>query len=86
MVKEIERYGIPIVHMATISTISQSVGANRIVPTVAIPYPTGNPELSEQNELAIRHDLVEAAVELLGTEITGSCESAHHFRRIFPFI
>lgn len=72
MVKEIERYGIPIVHMATISTISQSVGANRIVPTVAIPYPTGNPELSEQNELAIRHDLVKAAVELLGTEITES--------------
>ena len=72
MVKEIERFGIPIVHMATISTISQSVGANRIVPTVAIPYPTGNPELSEKNELAIRHDLVEAAIELLGTEISES--------------
>ncbi|NLB23521.1 MAG: glycine/betaine/sarcosine/D-proline family reductase selenoprotein B, partial [Clostridium sp.] len=45
MVKEIERFGIPIVHMATIITISQSVGANRIVPTVAIPHPTGDPAM-----------------------------------------
>jgi glycine/betaine/sarcosine/D-proline reductase family selenoprotein B len=49
MVKEIERYGIPIVHMATITTISESVGANRIVPTVAIPHPVGNPGLNSED-------------------------------------
>ena len=35
MVKEIERAGIPVVHMCTVVPISLTVGANRIVPTVA---------------------------------------------------
>ena len=70
MVKEIERYGIPIVHMSTITTISESVGANRIVPTIAIPYPVGNPDLPEQEEYDLRKDLVKRAVESLGTEVT----------------
>lgn len=69
MVKEIERYGIPIVHMATITTISESVGANRIVPTVAIPYPVGNPDL-EGKEGEIREKLTERAVESLHEEVT----------------
>lgn len=70
MVKEIERYGIPIVHMATITTISVSVGANRIVPTVAIPYPVGNPKLDPENELELRRSLVKKALKALSTEIT----------------
>lgn len=71
MVKEIERYGIPIVHMATIITISQSVGANRIVPTVAIPHPTGNPSLERAAEEKLRMGLVERAVEALGKDVDG---------------
>ena len=70
MVKEIERYGIPIVHMATITTISQSVGANRIVPTVAIPHPVGNPSLSPKGELELRQSLVKKALHALNTEIS----------------
>jgi glycine reductase len=70
MVKEIERYGIPIVHMATITTISESVGANRIVPTVAIPHPVGNPALSPEDEYALRKELVGRALQALATEIT----------------
>lgn len=71
MVKEIERYGIPIVHMATITTISESVGANRIVPTVAIPYPVGNPSLDDK-EAAMREELTERAVDSLHKEVTES--------------
>jgi betaine reductase len=70
MVKEIERYGIPIVHMATITTISQSVGANRIVPTVAIPHPVGNPNLSKEGEIELRRNLVKKALDALHTEVT----------------
>ena len=70
MVKEIERYGIPIVHMATITTISESVGANRIVPTIAIPYPVGNPELPTEEELELRRRMVKSAVDALATEVT----------------
>lgn len=68
MVKEIEKYGIPIVHMATITTISQSVGANRIVPTVSIPYPVGNPDLGEK-EGDLRMKMVKKALEALSTEV-----------------
>jgi betaine reductase len=70
MVKEIERYGIPIVHMATITTISESVGANRIVPTVAIPHPVGNPQLNADDEHALRKALVKKALDGLATEIS----------------
>jgi glycine reductase len=70
MVKEIERYGIPIVHMATITTISESVGANRIVPTVAIPHPVGNPALKPEDEKTLRKAMVKRAVDALATEIT----------------
>ena len=70
MVKEIERYGIPIVHMATITTISESVGANRIVPTVAIPHPVGNPSLKPEDEKTLRKAMVKRAVDALATEIS----------------
>lgn len=74
MVKEIERYGIPIVHMATITTISKSVGANRIVPTIAIPHPVGNPDLPAEEELALRRKMVKTALEALSTEVTEPTE------------
>lgn len=70
MVKEIERYGIPIVHMATITTISESVGANRIVPTVAIPHPVGKPSLPPEGELELRRSLVKKALDALATHVT----------------
>ena len=69
MVKEIERYGIPIVHMSTITTISESVGANRIVPTIAIPHPVGDPSLSEQEEHDLRKDLVDRALDSLSKDV-----------------
>jgi betaine reductase len=74
MVKEIERYGIPIVHMATITTISSSVGANRIVPTIAIPYPVGNPTLTPADELSVRRGLVDRALTALTTPVDGPTE------------
>ena len=55
--------------MATITTICESVGANRIVPTIAIPYPVGNPKVSKNEEQCIRENLVAKAIEALGTKI-----------------
>jgi glycine reductase len=56
--------------MATIITISQSVGANRIVPTVAIPHPTGDPAMERSNEEKLRMDMVERAVYALSQPVT----------------
>jgi glycine reductase len=71
MVKEIERAGIPVVHMCTVVPISLTVGANRIVPTVAIPHPLGNPALAPQEEKQLRRRLVQRALVALQTEVEG---------------
>lgn len=60
---------MPVVHMASIVPISQSVGANRIIPTVAIPHPLGDPNLSTENEKVLRRELVEKALTALETEV-----------------
>jgi glycine reductase len=69
MVKEIERTGIPVVHMCTVVPISLTVGANRIVPTIAIPYPLGDPAVSLEEEKSIRRNLVKKALKALETEV-----------------
>ena len=69
MVKEIERAGIPVVHMCTVTPISMTVGANRIDPTIAIPHPLGNPALTLEEEKTIRRKLVSRALEALTTEV-----------------
>ena len=56
--------------MSTITTISESVGANRIVPTIAIPYPVGNPNLPKDEEYKLRKILVDRALKALSTEVT----------------
>ncbi len=70
MVKEIERAGIPVVHVCTVTPISMTVGANRIVPAVAIPYPLGNPKLTATEEFALRKRLVEQALMSLTKPVT----------------
>jgi glycine reductase len=71
MVKEIERAGVPVVHMCTVVPISLTVGANRIVPTVAIPHPLGDPNLEPAEEKKLRRNLVEKALKALTTEVDG---------------
>ena len=69
MAKEIERAGIPVVHICSIITISQTVGANRIVPAVAIPHPLGNPKLLPHEERELRRNLLLKALAALQTPI-----------------
>ena len=69
MVKEIERAGLPVVHVCTVVPISLTVGANRIVPAVAIPHPLGNPSLEPAEEKHLRRGLVEKALHALTVEV-----------------
>jgi len=71
MVKEIERVGIPVVHLCTVTPISLTVGANRIVPTIAIPHPLGDPKLTAAKEKALRSRILDTALEALTTEVGG---------------
>ena len=70
MVKEIERAGIPVVHICTVVPISLTVGANRIVPAIAIPHPLGNPSMDKGEEYKLREDIVKKALEALTTEVS----------------
>ena len=70
MVKAIEAFGIPVVHICTIVPISQTVGANRIVPAVAIPYPLGDPAKTPDEEKKIRRAILEKAIKVLQTPIS----------------
>jgi betaine reductase len=71
MVKELERAGLPTVHVCTIVPISLTVGANRIVPAVAIPHPLGNPALSKDKEKALRREIVLKALNALTKNVDG---------------
>ncbi len=70
MVKEIEKTGIPVVHICTVVPISLTVGANRIVPAVAIPHPLGNPKLAEADEQKLRWEIVEKALTAFTTPVS----------------
>ena len=67
--KEIKRAGIPVVHVCTVTPISMTVGANRIVPAIAIPHPLGNPALTPEEEYNLRKKIVNRALEALTTEV-----------------
>ena len=59
------------VHICTVTPISMTVGANRLVPAIAIPHPLGNPSLDKEEEKALRRKIVEKALTALTTEIDG---------------
>ncbi len=65
MVKEIDRVGIPVTHICTVVPISVTIGANRIVPAIGIPYPMGDPTLGEKKSYEIRENLVLRALKAL---------------------
>jgi len=71
MVKEIERVGIPVVHICTVVPISLTIGANRIIPAIGIPYPLGDPTKTPEKSKAIRRELVTRAIKALQTPIEG---------------
>jgi len=71
MTREIERVAqIPVAQIATIVPIMLTVGANRIVPGVAIPHPVGNPEAGLEEDKKTRRKLVRRALKALQTEIS----------------
>lgn len=69
MVKEFERSGFPIVQMCNLIPVAKTVGANRIVPTISIPYPLGDPSTSKEEQWKLRYHRVGVALDALATDI-----------------
>ncbi|MBP1853783.1 glycine reductase [Clostridioides mangenotii] len=69
MVREFEKAGFPIVQMCNLVPVAKTVGANRIVTTVSIPYPMGDPTKSKEEQYKLRYDIIQTALDALTTEI-----------------
>ena len=70
MVKEFERAGFTIVQMCNLIPVATTVGANRMVPTISIPYPLGDPNTSKEEQWKLRYHRVGVALDALATDIT----------------
>ena len=69
MAKEIERVGLPAALICAIVPIALTVGANRIIRAVAIPHPTGDPNVRKEEEIEIRKNLLRKALNALASKI-----------------
>ena len=69
MVKEFERAGFPIVQLCNLIPVAKTVGANRIVTTISIPYPLGDPGTTKEEQWKLRYHRVKVAIESLATDI-----------------
>ncbi len=69
MTREIEKAGITIVQMANLIPVSKTVGVNRLVPTISIPYPLGDPSTSVEEQFKLRYHRVGVALDALTTDI-----------------
>jgi len=69
MVKEFERAGFPIVQMCNLIPVAKTVGSNRIVPTISIPYPLGDPNTTKEEQWKLRYHRVGVALDALATDI-----------------
>lgn len=69
MVKEIERAGITIVHVANMTAVAQSIGSNRILKAYSIPAAMADFNESPEVQKQQRYKLMSRALEVLNTDI-----------------
>jgi len=55
--------------MANLIPVAKTVGSNRMVPTISIPYPLGDPSTSSEEQWKLRYHRVGVALGALETEI-----------------
>lgn len=60
---------MPIVQMCNLVPVAMTVGSNRIVPTISIPYPLGDPNTSKEEQYKLRYSRTKLALETLATDI-----------------
>jgi betaine reductase len=71
MAKEIERTGIPVAYVTTLTSLAEENRANRIVAGVRIPHPLGNPSMTTDNEWTLRMTLTRFALDALTAPVEG---------------
>ncbi len=69
MVKEIERTGITVVHVANMFAVAQSIGSNRILKGYSIAAAMADLNADPQVQKQQRYDLMCKALKVLNTDI-----------------
>ena len=70
MVKEIEKTNIPVAFITNMTPVAQVIGANRIIPGIAIKNPCCNPELPEEDQSRMKREYIDRALKALSTDVT----------------
>jgi len=65
LVKELEKAGLPTVHVCSIVSVAQMIGSNRIVQARSIVHPLGDPDLNPESERLMRRAVIEKALNEL---------------------
>ena len=55
--------------MCNLLPVAKTTGANRIVPTISIPYPLGDPKTSAEEQHRLRYYRVGVALQALESDI-----------------
>ena len=69
MVKEIERTGITVVHVANMTAVAQSIGSNRILKAYSIPGAMADLGASPEIQKEQRYKLMARALEVANIDI-----------------
>jgi len=71
MVKEIDKVGIPVVHITAMTPIAQVTGSNRIIHGVTINNPCSDVDLPAEQQKNMQKKFVARALKAISTDITG---------------
>jgi glycine reductase len=64
-VKELERAGIPTVHICNLTLVASTVGSPRICPASSILHPLGKVDLQMEREKEFRKQALKSALQML---------------------
>ena len=65
MTRELERAGLPIVHITNLIMISEGIGPRRIMKGNSVVHVLGDPSVPRESELKYRKRLVAQALDML---------------------
>lgn len=70
MVIEIEKAGIATAHITNMTAVAKGIGSPRIIPGVAITSPCSDVELPMAEQLKMRKNYVDRAIEAISANIS----------------
>ena len=70
MVKEIDRAGIPIVHITNLTPVAKVTGSNRIIPGIGLVSSCSDVLLSVEDQKIMQKKFMERALKAISTDIT----------------